>query len=227
MTDHAFPEVTIRGDRIRLRPLTAADVAPVVEASSDEVTQTWLPLPRPYVEADGRRFCLEFAPRSRETGQGIVFGIELEGRLAGAIDLKRTDWRARSTEIGYWAAPWARGRGLMREAVRLLTRWVIEEQGFARVEIRVATGNVASQRVAEGAGYTREGILRSAGFVHDGRVDLIVYSFIEGDRGYDPLDAAHRHPDAITRLPPATDREESAQPQCCQASGAIRSRRGK
>jgi RimJ/RimL family protein N-acetyltransferase len=71
----------------------------------------------------------------------------------------------------------------MREAVRLLTRWVIEEQGFARVEIRVATANVASQRVAEGAGYTREGILRSAGFVHDGRVDLIVYSFIAGDHG--------------------------------------------
>ena len=182
MAIQAFPEVTIPGDRIRLRPLTAADVAPVVEACVDEVTQTWLPLPRPYTEADGRWFCLEFAPRQRDSGQGIVLGIEFDSRLAGVIDLKRTDWRARTTEIGYWAAPWARGRGLMREAVRLLTRWVIEGHGFARVEIRVATANVASQRVAVAAGYTREGVLRSAGFVHAGRVDLLVYSFIERDR---------------------------------------------
>ena len=181
MTHQAFPEVTIRGDRIRLRPLTAADVAPVVEACNDAVTQTWLPLPRPYTEADGRWFCLEFAPRQRDSGLGVVFGIEFDGRLAGAIDLKRTDWRARTTEIGYWASPWARGRGLMREAVRRLTRWVVEDQGFARVEILVATENAASQRVAEGAGYTREGVLRSAGYVHDGRVDLVVYSFIERD----------------------------------------------
>jgi RimJ/RimL family protein N-acetyltransferase len=52
---------------------------------------------------------------------------------------------------------------------------------FARVEIRAATGNVASQRVAERAGYVREGVLRSAGYVHAGRVDLVVFSRLAAD----------------------------------------------
>ncbi|MCI0581976.1 MAG: GNAT family N-acetyltransferase [Chloroflexi bacterium] len=103
------------------------------------------------------------------------------GRLAGVIDLKRTDWRARTTEIGYWAAPWARGRGVIRRAVSRLSRWAIEDLGFLRLEIRVATENIDSQRVAEAAGFVREGVLRNAGYVHAGRVDLIVYSLVDAD----------------------------------------------
>jgi len=37
-------------------------------------------------------------------------------RTAGLIDLKKTDWRDRATEIGYWAALAARGRGVLTEA---------------------------------------------------------------------------------------------------------------
>ena len=172
---------TLSSNGLILRALTEADVDAVAQNGLDEVTQTWLPLPNPYTEQDARWFCTEFAPSRQASGEGLVLGIEFEQRLAGAIDLKKTDWRARTTEIGYWTAPWARGRGVMREAVAELTRWVLEEQHFCRVEITVATGNTASQRVAVAAGFTREGILRNAGFVHAGRVDLIVYSRIDSD----------------------------------------------
>ena len=181
MADPAFHALSLQADGIVLRPLTEADVPAVAEACTDELIQRWLPLPNPYTEQAARWFCLEFAPAQLESGHGLVLGIELADRLAGVIDLKRTDWRARTTEIGYWTSPWARRQGVMRRAVSALSRWVLEVRGFARVEIRVATGNVTSQRVATAAGFTKEGVLRNAGYVHDGRVDLIVYSLIDSD----------------------------------------------
>lgn len=181
MADRSFPSVTLEGLGLRLRAPSSADIPAIAEACVDELIQTWLPLPRPYTEADARWFCLEFAPAQQASGDGLVLVVELEGRLAGVIDLKDTDWRDRSTEIGYWTAPWARGRGVMTAAVCLLARWVLTERGFARVAIRAAVGNRASRRVAERAGFTEEGVLRSAGHTHGGRVDLVLYSFIEAD----------------------------------------------
>lgn len=178
-----FPPVTLRGERVVLRPIASADVPAIAEACGDEVIQEWLPLPNPYRLEDARWFVDVFAPQQLASGDGIVFGIEFEGRLAGAIDLKRTDWRARATEIGYWTAPWARGRGVMTEAVRTLSTWLIRDRAFTRLEIRAATGNLASQRVALAAGYQREGVARNGGFVHSGLVDLAVFSLIEADLG--------------------------------------------
>ena len=78
------------------------------------------------------------------------------------------------------------GPGLRRRHERRpasISGWALREQGFERVELRAATGNLASQRVAEKAGFVREGVARNAGHVHDGRVDLVVYSLTRADLG--------------------------------------------
>jgi len=54
-------------------------------------------------------------------------------------------------------------------------------QGFARVEVRTVVGNVGSQRVAQKAGFRRQGVLRRAGYTHGGSVDLVVLSRIAED----------------------------------------------
>lgn len=179
---HTFPaETMLRGDGFVLRPLHEDDANDVLLAASDELTQQWLPLPRPYTLDAARAFVSEFAPAMLESGLGIVRAIDVDGRLAGCIDLKHTDWRARTTEVGYWVAPWGRGLGLAGRATRVLAEWALLERGLERVELRAATGNVASQRAAEAAGFVREGVLRSAGFTHDGRVDLVAYSLVCSD----------------------------------------------
>ncbi|WP_329183483.1 GNAT family protein [Actinacidiphila glaucinigra] len=87
-----------------------------------------------------------------------------------------------------WVSPWARGRGIAAEATRALATWLLADQGFQRLELRAATGNTASQRVAAKAGLRREGVLRDAGFVHTGRVDLVVFSLVRGDLAAAPAD---------------------------------------
>ncbi len=55
------------------------------------------------------------------------------------------------------------------------------EHGLERVVVRAGTGNGASQRAAESAGFVREGVARNAGRTHAGRIDLVVYSLVTTD----------------------------------------------
>lgn len=179
MPDRVFEQVELRTARLLLRASSPADRDGQVLACSDEKTQRWLPVPRPYTAADADAFGVHSA-RVRAEGLGVAWVIEFRGRYAGNIDLKRADWVARGVEVGYLTGPWARGRGVMTEALSAVTDWVLG-QGFIRVEVRAAVGNTASQRVAEKAGFRREGVLRRAGHTHDGPVDLVVLSHLADD----------------------------------------------
>jgi RimJ/RimL family protein N-acetyltransferase len=61
-----------------------------------------------------------------------------------------------------------------------VSRWALG-QGFQRIEIKAATGNTASRRVAEAAGFVAEGVERNAMPLHEGRADLAVYSLVPSD----------------------------------------------
>ncbi|MFC7100583.1 GNAT family N-acetyltransferase [Nonomuraea rubra] len=93
------------------------------------------------------------------------------------MDLRDIDWHSRTAEVGYMTAPWARGNGYAGEAVREIARWLLEQHAFERLQLRAAPGNTASQRVAEKAGFVREGVARSS----LGGQDLVVYSLIPSD----------------------------------------------
>ena len=215
-----FPETTLAAGELTLRPLTAVDTDDVTLACQDVETLRWLPLPRPYTRANAEWFISTFGPSQRESGAGIVFAIESAGRLAGVIDLKGVNWAARVAEVGYWVAPWARGRGLAAQATRALAEWAIREHGFERVKLFAAIGNAASQRVAQKAGFRREGVARNACCLYDGRVDMVLFALIPDDlsAGTSPngtpderatAQAAGLLPDDSARSAAAADRSAS------------------
>jgi RimJ/RimL family protein N-acetyltransferase len=102
-------------------------------------------------------------------------------RLLGTISLRL--YRHESAEVGYDLLPDGRGRGIATRAVRLVARWAFDELGVERLELRTHPGNRASQRVAERAGFTREGVERSSRRLYSERHDCFVYSLLPGDGG--------------------------------------------
>jgi RimJ/RimL family protein N-acetyltransferase len=114
----------------------------------------------------------------RRHGVNVAVVDAAEGSLLGAVGLTV---RGGIGEVGYWTAPWARGRGVAARAALLHTRWGFEALGLPRVELLAAVGNLASQRVAEKAGFVREGVLRAvrpAPRNEGPRQDVVLYALL-------------------------------------------------
>ena len=99
----------------------------------------------------------------------------------GFASVVHLDLEGRQGEIGYAIAPPARGRGIAGRAVSLLTDWGFSELGLIRLELRIDVKNPASERVAERAGYRREGVLRSLAFKEGRRSDVGIWSRLRDD----------------------------------------------
>ena len=180
-----MPAVILETDRLRLRSILERDIDDVYASCADTELQRWIPIPAPgeaYTRENAEQFCLHVAPSVRTGGDGQHWAVvEAEtDRFVGSVALLRTQWPAMVTETGYWISPWGRGQGYAAEAVVAVSRWAID-QGFQRVELKAASGNTASRRVAESAGFAREGVERNAMPLHKGRADLAVYGLIPSD----------------------------------------------
>jgi ribosomal-protein-alanine N-acetyltransferase len=66
-------------------------------------------------------------------------------------------------------------------ALRLISAWAIEALGAGRLQLHADVDNVASHRVAERAGYSREGILRGWIEQHGERRDHVLYSLLPSE----------------------------------------------
>jgi RimJ/RimL family protein N-acetyltransferase len=138
------------------------------------------PRSTPYTEEDARAFyaSLKLARRDgRELGLALVSPTDDDDVFGGA-SLHAVELHERRAAVGYWLAAHGRGRGVATHATRLLARWGFEHLGLERIELTCAPDNLASQRVAERCGFTREGVLRSHMGFKGGRRDTVVYSLL-------------------------------------------------
>jgi RimJ/RimL family protein N-acetyltransferase len=173
----------IRGDTITLRRWRDDDLAALTAACQDSEITRWLPvIPSPYSEADGRAY-LEQAHVNWDLGEAYNFAVvDHSDRLLGSIAIRIL--RFSVGHIGYWTTPEARGRGVATEALRMICRWAVDDLHLGRLELAADPENHASQRVAEKAGFQREGIMRSALEYRDGsRRDSVFFSLLPEELG--------------------------------------------
>jgi len=187
-----FPNISISTERLVLRPLDEDDVPALAEMMNDEQVGAWTDVPQPYTEDGARTWITQYAPAEREAGRGLDLAVTefLTQRLVGIVQLAKTNWHVRSTELSYIIAPWARGEGYASEAALATAQWLFGDQKFERIELRTAADNTASQQVAQKIGSISEGVLRGACIAHvrtddgtwtDVRTDFIVWSLLPED----------------------------------------------
>ncbi len=166
------------GRRVVLREFAEEDLERVVEACSDPRTRHWLvSLAEPYTHSDAAAYLDSVREQAaRLTGLTWCIANPDDDRCLGSVSLEGLDGYAKRPEIGYWAHPEARGRGVVTEAVRLVTGYAEEYQLADSILIRCASGNDASRYVAEQAGYVQSGVLPACEPLGDGDLsDLVLY----------------------------------------------------
>jgi len=134
-------------------------------------------IPQPYTEADALTFVRGESPGAPEDSFAITAGDE----VVGAIGLSLNSLKYKGT-TGYWVEASARGRGICTRALRVLSRWALDELELQRLDLITDRDNVASQRCAERVGFRREGVLRAHLRHPDGRIrDSVMFSLLPGE----------------------------------------------
>ncbi len=136
---------------MRLRPLGPGDVERLTEIGAEpEVARWWG----------------EITPESlREKAEGrdeaTALAVELDGELIGLVEFSETDEPDfNSANIDLYLTTSVHGRGLGRDTVRTLARWLVAERGHHRLTIDPAADNEPAIRCYEAVGFKRVGILR-------------------------------------------------------------------
>lgn len=173
--------VEISAGRLHLRPWTPYDVDVLVAGNNDPLIQRWTRVPAPYTRelAVARIAACEAGWASGKSLAWAVCGSDT-GRVLAAIDLRHLaddTW-----DVGFLCFAWARGDGVVPEALGAVTRWAFASVGASRVEWRAVVGNDASRRAAEKAGVVVEGVLRGRHAGRDGdHADTWVGSLVPSD----------------------------------------------
>ncbi len=174
--------VTLTTDRLVLRAVGVEDTDAVFEAAQDPEIQRWTTIPSPYLREHASGFTDQIVPEGWVDGSAFTFGVFLRsGELTGMLSITMRSLGV--GEVGYWAAKEHRGNGYITEATVAASRWAFTDLSVDRVEWRAEVGNAGSRAVAERAGFTIEGTLRSALNNKGIRRDCWVGSLLPSDLG--------------------------------------------
>ncbi|MFG1913351.1 GNAT family N-acetyltransferase [Micromonospora sp. NPDC048898] len=167
----------LRGRSVTLRPATVADVpAFATIRATPEVRRWWR----------GGDDLTESVRADLGDDDLHVYAIEHDGRVVGAIQwYAEPDPDYRHASLDVFLDPAVRGAGLGVDAIRTLTRHLIDEYGHHRFTIDPAAANSAAIRAYAKVGFRPVGVLRryergDDGRWHDGLLmDLLADDLVE------------------------------------------------
>ena len=177
-----LPDTPILLAGFRLRPWAPTDVDALVAAWDDPDMHRWMPEEADPFGADQARAFIDDAATDLGTGKSLALAIadESTDQAVGSVTLHV--WGPRHWNIGYWVKADRRRHGLATEAVTRLSRWAFAANpNLARLSLYTLPGNDPSQKVAEHAGFQREGLLRRWADVNGEQLDWIMFSLIRQD----------------------------------------------
>lgn len=152
----ALPDPPLSWDSGSLRPWTADDAATLVDAWHDREIARWNPVPPdPTIERATHWIagCEARLDADRSLDLCIVDDSPTAA-VIGEVGLSGFDWDRGAALIGYWVLPIGRGRGLATQATAALADWAIRGIGLKLIIARCNSANLASQAVAQRAGFS-------------------------------------------------------------------------
>jgi N-acetyltransferase len=104
-----------------------------------------------------------------------------EDRVIGMTRVYDVDWKVRKATIGHtWYIPAVWGKLHNKECKLLLLQYMFGRLGFVRVEFKVASQNLRSQKAVAKIGGVKEAVLRKFTLRNDGTPsDTVIFSILD------------------------------------------------
>ncbi len=113
------------------------------------------------------------------TGNGIYWGIYTHDRLIGTVGLHSWNASANTMEISYEIHPDFKGRGIATAAVSHCLAYTDANLDIHKIIAYTLTDNIASQRVAEKAGFVNKGVLKNNCMYNGKLIDRVILVYPE------------------------------------------------
>jgi ribosomal-protein-alanine N-acetyltransferase len=119
--------------------------------------------------------------RSKEMVELFVIVDDVDSIIGRVLHFKSVPY-FNSREIGYdLFSSESRGKGIMSEAVQLLSDYLFNTMLINRLDIHMNVNNIASEKVAIKCGFKLEGIARGAVFSRGKHSDLKMYALLRDE----------------------------------------------
>ena len=167
----------LKSRRFILRPYRKGDEPSLIKNINHKSVSRYLKrVPYPYTKKDAAAWLRRLRTYTK-TKTAVPFAIDINGKVIGGIGLENIE--GHKAEIGYWLGKKYWGKGIMTEAVKLITNFAFKRLKLKRVYGTIFSPNKASARVLEKNGYKLEGILRKH-YHKDGKIyDGLMYAKIK------------------------------------------------
>lgn len=168
-----------RTERTVLRLLTEHDVEDVLAYRSRADVCRYLTF-EPMGREDVEGFVEEWGQGATIAGDhdGVVLGVEHEGRVVGDLKLGVGLLDNAQGEIGWVFHPRVAGQGIATEAATSLVDAAFDELHLHRVWAQLDPRNTASWRLCERLGMRREALLREESWFKGAWGDLAIYGLL-------------------------------------------------
>jgi RimJ/RimL family protein N-acetyltransferase len=170
----------LQGKISLLRPVNLRDVQSLAELASN--IKIWQNLsddfPHPYTPLHS----LEFITAALKVFPPVNFAIEYEGRAVGviSIELKKGMYRKKA-EIGYWLGEPFWNKGIVSEAIVLLTAYAFKNFDLVKLEAKTFSFNKASEKVLLKAGFIKLNTIPEDAVKDNKMIDLNYFYLLKSD----------------------------------------------
>ena len=165
------PHRVTKGGKFDLLPVYSGCIAGLFEAivESKEELSPWMHWCHPDYSISEAQQWVESRSDAWERGKEFSFLVvdRKTNQVVGNCGLDHVHETHFFANLGFWVRASRTREGAATVATQLLSEFGFSALNLARIEIVVAVGNFASQRVAEKAGALREGLLRNR-LIHRG-----------------------------------------------------------
>jgi len=132
-----------------IRDITPTDASWIFDACQDEQIQYWTTVPKPYLMEHATSFT------ANALNEYKIWIIENEqNKPVGVISIHTVNEDG-VAEIGYWIAPWGRGMGATKDAIKSLAEYAKTQPDIKSIQATISDLNIVSQKVAIAAGLAK------------------------------------------------------------------------
>lgn len=165
------------GKKIKLVPLEMDDMKKLNDMMNDpDIESMVIGWSKPVTLEEQKNWFMNLNERNT-----IRYAVKEEEKTVGTVIIRDIDWKNRKTSIDIKLSKEGQGKGYGKEIMYLTLNYCFNELNLHGVYVGIIEYNIASQKLVEACGYTREGITREAVYKNGKYNGIVNYSILKDE----------------------------------------------